>query len=171
MGGVERFEDLDAWKLATELSAAVHQMTETGKAARDFKFRNQIRDSAASAPRNIAEGWGRYYPNENAPYVRIAKASIDETQNHLLAGKERRYFTIEDFDKAWNLSKRARGATLRYLQYLESCEGNIPGQPPRKPKSKGGRPKKPGTETSQNPKEPEPKEPEPGTGNLEPGTG
>ena len=101
-------------------------MTETGRVRRDVKFRNQIRDSAASGPRNIAEGWGRYYPVQNAPYVRIAKGSLEETVNHLFHGKKRKYFAPEDFDKAFRLADRALGATTRYLLYLESCEKDPP---------------------------------------------
>ena len=132
MAGVDRFEDLDCWKLASELSDEIDRMTDKGRVARDVKFRNQIRDSAASAPSNISEGWGRYYPNQNAPYVRIAKGSLEETVNHLLKGKRRKYFAPDDFNKAFRLAKRAIGATTRYLLYLESC-GKDPPDGNRKP--------------------------------------
>ena len=151
MAGVNRFEDLDCWKLASELSDEVDRITEKGRVARDVKFRNQIRESAASAPSNISEGWGRYFPNQNAPYVRIAKGSLEETVNHLMKGKRRKYFAADDFNKAFRLAKRALGATTRYLLYLESC-GKEPPDPESNP-----------TERTQNP-EPEP---EPRTGNRE----
>ena len=80
MAGVSTFEELDAWKLASELCDVVYAMTENGEAARDRKFQEQIRDSAASAPRNISEGFGRFNPRENANYVRWAKASLQETR-------------------------------------------------------------------------------------------
>ena len=132
MAGVDRFTDLDCWKLATELSDEIDRMTDKGRVARDVKFRNQIRESAASAPSNISEGWGRYYPNQNAPYVRIAKGSLEETVNHLLKGKRRKYFPPDDFNKAFRLAKRALGATTRYLLYLESC-GKDPPDPRANP--------------------------------------
>jgi four helix bundle protein len=150
----KRFEELDCWQLASELSDECYRMTEVGRVARDFKFRNQIRGSSASAPSNIAEGFGRYYPKENVPYVNTAKASLEETQNHLLHGQRRRYWRQEDFEKAWTLSKRALGATLRYLHYLETCDGPV--RPPRnsKPKPRAS-PEPPGRA--------EPEEPEPRT--------
>lgn len=134
MTGVSTFEELDAWKLSVDLRNDIYRMTSVGKAARDFKFRDQVRDSSASASRNIAAGWGRFHPNENAPYVRWARASLVETQNHLLHGQKEAYFTPQDFAAAWRLSSRAIGATTRYLRYLESCNGEIPEQPPRKSK-------------------------------------
>ena len=103
-----------------ELRDAVYRMTSSGPSTRDFKFRDQIRDSSASAPRNISEGWGRFYPSQNAFYVRIAHGSLEETKNHLLHAKQQKYFSPDDHRKAWRLVKRAIGATVSYLLYLES---------------------------------------------------
>src|SRR5688572_31141678 len=46
--------------------------------ATDLKFHDQLSDAAASGPRNIAEGFGRYYHPEFARFARIAKASEQE---------------------------------------------------------------------------------------------
>ena len=171
MSGVNDFRDLICWQLATELSDLVDRMTDSGPVTRDFTLRNQIRDSAASAPANISEGWGRYYANQNAPYVRIAKSSLDETLNHLLKGKRRRYFSAEDFNDAFKLAKRALGATTRYLLYLESLDPNAPGKEndaeldPRAQRKHDRR--KPNPKPSPNPSEP--RDPEiPGSENPEP---
>jgi len=169
MSGVHDFRDLICWQLATELSDLVDRMTERGPVRRDFRFRNQIRDSAASAPSNISEGWGRYYANQNAPYVRIAKASLDETLNHLLRGKRRRYFSDADFNEAFKLAKRALGATTRYLLYLESLDSDSPGRAndavdPRARRKHARRKPKP----KPNPKTRDPHEPGPDSGMSDP---
>ncbi|HEX3701681.1 MAG TPA: four helix bundle protein [Vicinamibacterales bacterium] len=70
--GVRRFEDLIAWQLAYELQQQVFAFTASLPAVRDFKFCDQIRDSSRSAPRNIAEGFGRYYPKAFIRFLRIA---------------------------------------------------------------------------------------------------
>lgn len=167
MSGVESFEDLNVWKLATELSDLVVRMTDRGRVARDEKFVGQIRESAASAPSNISEGWSRFYPTENAQFVRWAKGSLGETNNHLLYGKRHKYFDQADLEAALRLCRRAIGATTRYLQYLESCEGEVPGQPPRYPRRR----RRPDARKQFSSKT-EPRttnvEPEPGTGNVEP---
>jgi hypothetical protein len=62
--GVKRYEDLVCWRLAYELEREVWAITATGAVVRYFKFRDQIRDSAASAPRTIAEGFGRMAKTE-----------------------------------------------------------------------------------------------------------
>ncbi len=75
-------------------------------------------DSAASAPRNIAEGFGAYGHPQSARYARIAKASLCETQNHLLDGIDRKHWKAEDVKPLMALSKRAIGATTRWIAYL-----------------------------------------------------
>jgi hypothetical protein len=47
MSGVNRYEDLHVWQLSVQLRDAIEPMTNSGKAAKDFKFRDQIRAAAA----------------------------------------------------------------------------------------------------------------------------
>ena len=86
-----RFEDLIAWQLSYELQQRVFAFTANGVAARDVKFCDQIRESARSASRNIAEGFGRYYPKEFVRFLRIANGSLNETKCHLRDALDRRY--------------------------------------------------------------------------------
>jgi len=145
MAGVKHFSELDAWKLCVDLRDRIYELTETGPAARDFKFRNQIRGSAASAASNVAEGWGRFYPNDNAQFLRWARASLFETQNHLLHAQTRHYVPPEGFSEARNLLSRALIATTRLLRYQISCDGQVPGQEPRPGQARRSRKSKTGS--------------------------
>src|SRR5687767_3368138 len=78
--GVREFRDLVAWQLAHELKCEVFAFTATGPAVRDFRYRDDIRGSSASAAANISEGFGRFGPREFARFLSIAKASLQETQ-------------------------------------------------------------------------------------------
>ena len=129
MAAVKTIEELVAWQLSVQLRDLVYTMTGRGKAVTDRKFVEQIRDSSASVPRNLAEGFGRYYPRENARFVRIAKGSLSESRTHLLHGRTEKYWSEDQFDQAWTLSRRAMGATVGWLRYLESCDGQIPETP------------------------------------------
>jgi hypothetical protein len=66
MAGVRRYQDLDCWKLSNELKRRIYDFTAKAPASLDFKYCEQIRDSARSAPRNIAEGFGRFRDGEFA---------------------------------------------------------------------------------------------------------
>ena len=147
----KRFEDLIVWKLAVSLRRLVFKMTTTGRVATDFKFRDQIRNSARSAPSNSAEGFKRFDPPEFAHLLKIALASLAETQDHLIHGRDEKYFTEDRFTEAWRLSCRALKAGNRLHDYLRSCPKK--GNPPRRTKSA-----KPGTNPAEprtNPVEPQ----------------
>ncbi len=136
MAAVTRFEDLIVWQLAVAVRDAVYALTSQGEAADDPGFRDQIRDSASSAPRNIAEGFSRYGPPQFAQFMNIAKGSLAETQNHLLHGKQLGYFTPQEFTDTWRLTCRALRAANRLHAYLRRC-GRIKPEPapppPRNP--------------------------------------
>ena len=126
MAGVRRYEDLLVWQLASGLRDKVFTLTEKGAVSRNFKFRDQIRESSSSAPANIAEGFGRFRPREFAFFVRIARASLLETRNHLQDGQNKKYFTEADAADLLKLQVRATVAATRLLKYLDSCDGNVP---------------------------------------------
>jgi four helix bundle protein len=119
--GVKRYQDLVAWQLAYQLQRDVFALTATGSGSRDFKFRDQIRDSSASATRNIAEGFGRYRPAEFARFLDIARGSLTETHNSLRDGRDRGYLTAADTDRLQLLAGRAAKATTGVIRYLRSC--------------------------------------------------
>ena len=122
MAGVTRFEDLECWQLANELKIGVYELVETSSAKRDFKFRDQLMDAVSSGTTNLSEAFGYYRHRESARYARIAKASLTETDNHLLDGVHRRHWTIERVTPLRTLAKRAIGATTGWIRYLESSD-------------------------------------------------
>jgi four helix bundle protein len=127
----KRYQDLVCWQLADELERLVIELTETGPASRDFKFRDQIRDSSSSATRNMAEGFGRFRPREHANFLRIAKSSLMETHNSARSGFNRGYFSASDTERMQRLCGRSGKAATNLVRYLESVDG--PGKrPPRK---------------------------------------
>lgn len=119
-----RYEDLVCWQLASELEQLVFELTANGPASKDFKFRDQMRDSSSSATRNMAEGFGRFRPTEFANFLRIARGSLMETHNGAGAGLKKGYFSEKDTDRMQRLATRSSTATKRLMNYLES-------QPPR----------------------------------------
>jgi four helix bundle protein len=118
---VDRFQDLITWQLADELRREVLAFTEAGPAARDFRFRSQIRDAAASVCRNTAEGFDRFRPTEFARFLEFARGSLGEIQDGLIDAHERQFIRGELFDRLWLLSKRAIGANTNLTKYLHGC--------------------------------------------------
>jgi four helix bundle protein len=64
--GVRSHEELICWQLSNELKVQVCALLKSGSVVQDFDFSDQIRRSASSAARNIAEGFGRYLPGDSS---------------------------------------------------------------------------------------------------------
>ena len=122
----KRYEDLDAWQLADALKKEVYALIKDGPAARDFEFRDQIRDSAASATKNIAEGFGRFRPKVFAKFMEYAVGSLMETQDSLKDGIDRGYFTPARVAPAQKLAARAIQVSKKLIVYLKNCKRNPP---------------------------------------------
>jgi four helix bundle protein len=101
---------LICWLLANELRKRVVAFTGRPPAARDFEFRDQIRDASRSVCRNISEGFYRYKHKEFANFISIAKGSLGETQDALQDALQSGLVSREEFDEMWRLSKRCMAA-------------------------------------------------------------
>lgn len=154
---VRRYEDLVCWQLSYELHRRVVAFSATEPLKSDWKFRDQIRDASASAPRNIAEGFGRYHPRDFARFVEIARGSLVETHHHLRDAYDRKYLSEDDFASLTTLANRSIGATTNFLRYLQTSK------PRTGPETQAARTKNPRTKAqNQGPQNPEPGNPEPG---------
>jgi four helix bundle protein len=122
MAGARRFQDLVCWQLARELKLAVYRFAETPPVKRDFKFYDQIRDAAASPPRNIAEGFARRSHADFARFLDVARASLAESQNHLIDAIDRGYLGEDEFKSMNTLAERTCGAIAALQRYLRGGE-------------------------------------------------
>ncbi|HZT75474.1 MAG TPA: four helix bundle protein [Vicinamibacterales bacterium] len=79
---------------------------------------HEISDTLA----NIAEGFGYYDHPQFAQHLRIAKASLNETHNHLKDGVDRRYWAESDIAPLLELANHAAGKCVRLEEYLSSTQ-------------------------------------------------
>ena len=56
MPTIVRFEDIEAWQTARELTRKVYELTRKGEFARDFGLSDQMRRASVSIMSTIAEG-------------------------------------------------------------------------------------------------------------------
>jgi len=54
MATIKRFEDLECWQAARELTKYIYKLTKKDKFRRDFGLVNQIRESSVSSMANTA---------------------------------------------------------------------------------------------------------------------
>ncbi len=112
------FRELEVWQLAVELRDKVLPLLKPEPVNRDRKFCDQLTDSVRSPPRNIAEGYGRFNPAEISQFIRYARASLDETENHLRDGVASSYFPAETVGPLILLIARCRKGLESWDAYL-----------------------------------------------------
>ncbi len=120
MAGLKDFRELGAWQRSREVKLLAYELLNRPGASTDFKFRDQLRDAARSAPRNIAEGFARYRHKEFAQFVRIAKGSIGEVLEHFIDAVDNGYLSPEELPRHEHACKKALLAINGLIRYLES---------------------------------------------------
>jgi four helix bundle protein len=162
--GAKHYWELRAWQAVRAFKVGIYHLVECEPLANDFKLREQLRESVASAQSHIAEGYGRFDPLDFARFVKMSRASMLECHNHLTDAVDRKRIT-EDTRREhvvmWEEAMHEIGGLLDYLQSPEAKRNaarvrqqRIRRRQQRKGESERGTP---------NP-EPENPEGEPGTG-------
>ena len=57
MATIMRFEEIEAWKLARELSKKIGQVIDSGSFSKNYRLIGQVEGSSGSIMDNIAEGF------------------------------------------------------------------------------------------------------------------
>jgi len=153
MPGVRDACEIDAWKLSRELEDQVAVILERPGFRRYPRLLDQLARSSEGPPVHISEGFSRFYPSENAPFVRIARASISETIIHLHKAQAKGLIDAGELIALTSLAARARSATTGYLLYLESQDARDAAEQhrgKRKRRSQDAEPKNERTEERKN---------------------
>ncbi len=83
MATFSRFEDIQVWQKARQLTKRIYEATSSEGFARDYGLRSQIQRASVSIMANIAEGFGRRSDKEFANFLNMAHGSVSEVQSHL----------------------------------------------------------------------------------------
>jgi len=120
MPTITRFEDIEAWKTARELTRMVYALTEQGQFAKDFGLKNQIQRASVSVMSNIAEGFESRTQAKFIDYLGHAKASAGEVRSQLYIALDLKYVTQEQFNQVFDLADKASRQIARFIAYLET---------------------------------------------------
>ena len=125
-----RVEELDTWKLCSELVDRLQQATESGPASNDRRFCQQINDAVADALSDLAEGFARFNPREHANFLGYAIASLEEVRTRTAVGYKRKYFDEKTTSSLINLCYRTERAIKNHRVYLWSVKKeDLPAKP------------------------------------------
>ncbi len=120
MPTITRFEEIEAWKTARELTRFVYRLTGQGVFARDFGLRDQIQRASVSVMSNIAEGFESRTQKQFILFLGHAKASAGEVRAQLYIARDLDYISEDEFSQAFQLAERASRQLARFIAYLEA---------------------------------------------------
>ena len=114
----KKFEEIEAWKLARELTKEIYQLTRTAGFAKDWGLKDQIQRATVSIGSNIAEGFGRRGNKEFVKFLWIAKGSAAEVQSQLYTAVDLSLVAKEQFDSLYNKANLIQVMIFRLIESL-----------------------------------------------------
>jgi four helix bundle protein len=119
---IERFEDIEGWKLGRLLSQRVGNMVGESRLKSDFPLRDQMSRSAGSIMDNIAEGFDAGGNREFMRFLWYSKRSSSELQSQLYRALDRGYCTQDVFSELYGLCRQAKSTIAAFIRYLDGVE-------------------------------------------------
>ncbi len=115
---VSRFEDLDCWRQARELTRMTYELTRNSKFSKDYGLRDQMRWASVSIMANIAEGFSRKGDKEFGQFLFVAKSSAAELQSHAYVALDQGYIGEPEFRKLYEGLDHISRMTSNFIKHL-----------------------------------------------------
>lgn len=116
-----RFEDLECWKEARQLTRQVYEAIHQNLGwQRDVRLCSQIQSAAGSVMANIAEGFVRRSNKEFMQFLFIAMSSAAEVQSHLYIAVDQGYVSKETFESIYKQADKTARIISGLIKYLRS---------------------------------------------------
>ena len=120
MATIERFEDIDAWQKARELTRLIYKVTKQNQFARDYGLAKQIQHASVSVMSNIAEGFERGGSREFIHFLTIAKGSVSEVESQLYIALDNEYIVRNEFNEIFKISTDVKYLISDFIRYLKN---------------------------------------------------
>jgi len=118
MPTIYRFEEIEAWQTARQLTNQIYQLSDQGKFARDYGLRDQMRRAAVSIMSNIVEGFESRTQNMFVEYLGRARGSAGEVRAQLYIAMDQNYLTHDEFTELFSLAETCSRQIYRFIDYL-----------------------------------------------------
>lgn len=123
MATIQRFEDIESWKTARQLTHTVYELSKQGEFAKDFGLRDQMRRAAVSIMSNIAEGFESRTRNLFADYLGRAKASCGELRAQAYVALDANYINQQQFETLAGMCVSCSKQIHGFIAYLKTKPG------------------------------------------------
>lgn len=122
MAKIKKFEDIESWKKARELTKQLYESTSTGQFTRDFGLKDQIRRAAVSLLSNIAEGFERGGDKEFVQFLSVAKGSCGEVRAQLYVALDQQYVSALQFETLSSKAVEVGQLLSGFIKYLKQSD-------------------------------------------------
>jgi four helix bundle protein len=122
MATFQRFEEIEAWRKARELTRQVYAATNQGRFSKDFGLRDQIRRASVSIMSNIAEGCERGGTGEFVQFLAIAKGSAGEVRAQLYVAFDQGYLEQDVFEELLGTAAQISRMLSGLMTYLRKSD-------------------------------------------------
>lgn len=119
MPTITRFEEIEAWKTARELTRRIYEVSNQGAFARDFGLRDQMHRASVSILSNIAEGFESRTRPLFIDYLGRARASAGELRAQLYVAQDVGYLDKPTFALLYDQVDKCSRQLSRLITYLE----------------------------------------------------
>ena len=112
------YENLEAWKEATDLAVKIYQVTKSFPNEEIFGITSQLRRASISISSNIAEGAGRKSKKDFKQFVHIASGSLNEVESLLHICSRLNLIGADSYNELKESAERLGrliGGLIRYL--------------------------------------------------------
>ncbi len=121
---ITRFEDLDCWQQAREVTRMTYELTRNSKFSKDYGLKDQMRRASVSIMANVAEGFSRKGDKEFGQFLFVAKSSAAELQSHVYVALDQGYIGEAEFRKLYDSLDHISRMTSNLIKHLTTQPRN-----------------------------------------------
>jgi len=127
---IEGLNRLKVWVRAKDFAVLIYKkVLPLLPSEEKWNLNQQLRRSSLSVSANIAEGYGRFYYQDNVRFCYNARGSLDEVLSHLAFAYEMNFISEELYKEVANEGEEIDKMLNGYVSYLKKSKqgANEPG--------------------------------------------
>ena len=120
MATIERFEDIESWKMARERK--ISALILAGRFRKNYALINQVRAASGSIMDYIAEGFERRTRVQFIMFLGYAKGSCGELRSQLFRALDCNFFSKSEFEELKNMTESISRLIQKLVGYLQKTK-------------------------------------------------
>ena len=118
---IEKFEDIESWKLGRELTKDIYRITKLNNFSKDYGLKDQIQRASVSIMANISEGFDSSSDKSFISFLNYSYRSASEVQSLLYVVLDQEYISKNEFEFMYEKCKDIKNLIGGLIQYLSKA--------------------------------------------------